>query len=157
MTTSPRSCVWLVTHAISAPGPATIGAVAANEPVSSTKLSGTTTVEGMASIIDPGLRAKVADLCLDYGMQRVQRSAYAGRLARGRADELLLKAKRLAGTRQIDLRLFPICDHDLQQSRSLLQVEPSAGSAPSPRTSEPHASARQTLPIGFVRTTRTDE
>ncbi|MHB8577705.1 MAG: CRISPR-associated endonuclease Cas2 [Dehalococcoidia bacterium] len=81
-----------------------------------------------------GLRAKVANACLDYGLQRVQYSAFAGRLSHTRAEELVLRVKKLAGTRQVDLRLFPICDRDLQQALLLKQEAPdeSAGNAPAP-------------------------
>src|SRR4051812_965524 len=63
-----------------------------------------------------GLRAKVANVCLNYGLQRIQYSAFAGRLSRTRAEELVLKVRKLAGSRRVDLRLFPICDKDLQQA-----------------------------------------
>src|SRR5579884_3107062 len=92
-------------------------------------------------IAHDGLRAKVANLCLDYGLQRIQYSAFAGRLSRTRAEELLLKAKRLAGTRQIDLRLFPICDHDLRQALTLSQDEPD------PQQKPQKAAARTPPPV----------
>ena len=48
-------------------------------------------------IPDDGLRTKVADVCLDYGLQRIQFSAFLGPLAPSHQEELLMKVKKKAG------------------------------------------------------------
>ncbi len=50
-------------------------------------------------IADDGTRAKVADCCLDYGLDRIQYSAFAGQLCRTYQEELLLRIKRRVGKR----------------------------------------------------------
>lgn len=57
-------------------------------------------------------RNKVAALCLDYGLDRVQYSAFSGRLSRNLQEELVLKIKRKLGKRPGDIRLIPICAKD---------------------------------------------
>jgi CRISPR-associated protein Cas2 len=61
-------------------------------------------------------RAKVADLCLDYGLQRIQYSAFWGQLPRTLQEELLLKIKRVLRHQQADVRLIPICERDWAQA-----------------------------------------
>lgn len=63
-------------------------------------------------IVHDGTRAKVADLCLDYGLDRVQYSAFQGKLRRTHQEELMLKIKQKLGKREGDVRLIPICDKD---------------------------------------------
>jgi CRISPR-associated protein Cas2 len=63
-------------------------------------------------IPDDRARSKVADLCLDYGLERVQYSAFQGKLRRTHQEELVLKMKKRLGKKQGDIRLLPICDKD---------------------------------------------
>ena len=63
-------------------------------------------------IPDNRVRTKVADICLDYGLQRIQFSAFLGELNRNRQEELLLKIRRKVGKRDANVRLFAIGDKD---------------------------------------------
>lgn len=63
-------------------------------------------------IVHDGTRAKIADLCLDYGLDRVQYSAFEGDLRRTHQEELILKIKKIMGKREGDVRLIPICEKD---------------------------------------------
>ena len=65
-------------------------------------------------IPDDKVRPKVADICLDYGLQRIQYSAFLGVLHRNLQEELMLKVKRRMGKKAGNVRLYPICDKDLQ-------------------------------------------
>jgi CRISPR-associated protein Cas2 len=58
------------------------------------------------------VRSKVADFCLDYGLERIQFSAFLGDLARTYQEELLIKIKKQLGRRAGNVQLFPICDKD---------------------------------------------
>jgi CRISPR-associated protein Cas2 len=62
-------------------------------------------------------RAKVADLCLDYGLQRIQYSAFTGNIPRTLQEELLLKIKRVLRNRDADVRVIPICERDWAQAK----------------------------------------
>lgn len=55
-----------------------------------------------------GTRVKVADLCLDYGLDRIQYSAFAGELSRTHQEELLLKIKRRVGKQPIKVHIIPV-------------------------------------------------
>jgi CRISPR-associated protein Cas2 len=57
-------------------------------------------------------RNKIADLCLDYGLDRVQYSSFEGQLRRTHQEELMLKIKKKLGRRAGDVRLIPICEKD---------------------------------------------
>lgn len=61
-----------------------------------------------------GTRNKIADLCLDYGLDRIQYSSFSGVLSRTHQEELLLKMKKKLGKREGDIRLIPICQKDWQ-------------------------------------------
>lgn len=52
-----------------------------------------------------GVRAKVADACLDYGLDRIQYSAYIGRLSRNHQEEMMMRIDALItkGTAKVQL------------------------------------------------------
>jgi len=54
------------------------------------------------------LRTKVADACLDYGLERIQYSAFLGELSSTHQRELLLKIKRQIGKHEANIQLFPL-------------------------------------------------
>jgi len=58
------------------------------------------------------VRSKVADACLDYGLDRIQFSAFLGDLARTHQEELLLTIKKHLGRRAGNVQLFAICEKD---------------------------------------------
>ena len=64
-----------------------------------------------------GTRTKIADICLDYGLDRIQYSAFLGTLMRTHQEELMLKIKRQLGKREGNIQLFPICGKDWTQRK----------------------------------------
>jgi CRISPR-associated protein Cas2 len=60
------------------------------------------------------LRNKVADICQDYGLKRIQFSAFMGEINHNRREELLQRLKREIGKKQSNVQLFPICDKDMK-------------------------------------------
>jgi CRISPR-associated protein Cas2 len=74
-------------------------------------------------IPDDRARNKVADLCLDYGLERVQYSAFQGELRRTHQEELVLKMKKRLGKKQGDIRLLPICDKDWSARLEIINGE----------------------------------
>jgi len=62
-------------------------------------------------IPDDRARTKVADVCLDYGLQRIQYSAFMGQLSRTHQEELLLKIKKKLGRKPGNVQLFPLDEH----------------------------------------------
>ncbi len=55
-------------------------------------------------------RIKIADACLDYGLDRIQYSAFSGLLARTHQEELMLKIRMLLDDTPGKIYLFPIDD-----------------------------------------------
>lgn len=67
------------------------------------------------------VRAKVADACLDYGLSRIQYSAFFGEISANHLEELLQRIRRLAGCGDLRLEVFPVCAKDLKLRRTLVQ------------------------------------
>jgi CRISPR-associated protein Cas2 len=65
-------------------------------------------------ISDDARRTKVADVCLDYGLDRIQYSAFLGNLSASLQDELMLKLKKTLGRKAGNIQLFPLCARDWQ-------------------------------------------
>ena len=68
-------------------------------------------------IPDDRARGKVADACLDYGLDRLQYSAFAGDISRNLQEELFKKVTKLLGKRPGNIQLIPICATDWGQRR----------------------------------------
>ncbi|MCB0047786.1 MAG: CRISPR-associated endonuclease Cas2 [Caldilineaceae bacterium] len=63
-------------------------------------------------IPDDRTRGKIADFCLDYGLDRIQYSAFLGRLSANHQEELMLKLEQRMGATPGKIDLFPICRQD---------------------------------------------
>lgn len=63
-------------------------------------------------IPDDRVRSKVADACLDYGLDRLQFSAFQGDISRNLQSELFKKARALLGKHPGNVQLIPICETD---------------------------------------------
>ncbi len=75
-------------------------------------------------IPDDRIRARVADACLDYGLQRVQWSAFVGELNQTYQRELLLKIRAVVGRKVANVRLLPINEAMWQQQQVIEQGDP---------------------------------
>ncbi len=62
-------------------------------------------------------RNKVAKFCKEYGLYRVQKSAFLGDLNRNQFDELLLKCKEMVNEETDAVYLFPMCNEDFSKVR----------------------------------------
>jgi CRISPR-associated protein Cas2 len=65
------------------------------------------------------IRSKVADICLDYGLARIQYSAFLGEMNHNRQEEILQKIRRRVGKHAANVQLFPICEKDLGLRKEL--------------------------------------
>ena len=75
-------------------------------------------------IPDDGIRTKVADACLDYGLDRIQYSAFLGQLSTTHQEELMLKIEKKLGGRSGKVSLIPICERDWS---ARLEIDQDAG------------------------------
>ena len=73
-------------------------------------------------IAHDGVRTKVADACLDYGLERIQYSAFFGELSHIHQRELLLKIKRRIGKHSANVQLFPL-DEKSWSGRRVIERE----------------------------------
>ncbi|PKO20604.1 MAG: CRISPR-associated endonuclease Cas2 [Chloroflexi bacterium HGW-Chloroflexi-1] len=70
-----------------------------------------------------GTRTKVADCCLDYGLDRIQYSAFTGQLSRTHQEELALRIKRRVSKRAAKVYMVPISADDWARRVVLEQEE----------------------------------
>lgn len=63
-------------------------------------------------IVEDKARAKVADACLDYGLDRIQYSVFAGQLSRNHQEELMLCLDDLLVDCHANVQLIPISERD---------------------------------------------
>ena len=71
-------------------------------------------------------RTRVADACLDYGLERVQWSAFAGELTTTFQRELLLKIRTILERKAAKVLLLPIDAVMWAQHREITQGDPDA-------------------------------
>lgn len=66
-------------------------------------------------IVENRIRNKVAKICKNYGLYRVQKSAFLGDLNKNEIDELVLQCKELADREKDSVYVFPMCDEDFRK------------------------------------------
>lgn len=69
----------------------------------------------MYDIVEDKVRAKVADACLDYGLDRVQYSVFVGKLSRNHQEELMLCIDDLMLETCGNVKLIPISEREWQR------------------------------------------
>ena len=74
-------------------------------------------------IPDDGKRTKIADACLDYGLDRIQFSAFMGNLQPTHQEELMLKIQKVLDKQAGNVQLFAVCDKDWAARRVLIVKE----------------------------------
>jgi len=72
-------------------------------------------------IVHDGTRQKVADACLDYGLLRLQYSAFVGNLSRTHQRALFSEIERRAKGRTANVQLFPLDEPTWTARRVLMQ------------------------------------
>lgn len=72
-------------------------------------------------IVDDRKRTKIADACLDYGLDRIQYSAFLGWLLPSQQDELFLKLKKILGRKEGNIQMFFISPEDWRKRRIIVQ------------------------------------
>lgn len=74
-------------------------------------------------IADDRRRAKAADVCKDFGLARIQYSAFYGEISHARQGELFQKLRRALRESDHRIHLFPLCEKDRRLIRLLAQGE----------------------------------
>lgn len=71
-------------------------------------------------IEDDRIRLRVAEACKDYGLTRIQFSAFRGLLSRNRRDELWLRLSTELGDEPGRILIQPLCEKDAGEARTIL-------------------------------------
>jgi CRISPR-associated protein Cas2 len=74
-------------------------------------------------IVPDGVRTKVADACLDYGLERVQYSAFLGELSRTHLRELWVQVEKRIGKNHARVHLYPLDEQCWSGRRVLEQMQ----------------------------------
>ena len=61
------------------------------------------------------VRTRVSNICLDYGLRRIQFSAFFGKLNRNLRQELALRVREEIGYESARVRIIPVCEEDLRE------------------------------------------
>lgn len=72
-------------------------------------------------IVDDKVRARVAKACKQYGLERVQKSVFLGKLKSSRFDELGENCLSLINEDEDSVYLFPFCQEDFRRVKVLGQ------------------------------------
>jgi CRISPR-associated protein Cas2 len=72
-------------------------------------------------IVDDKQRTRVAKECKKYGLERVQKSVFLGRLESNRFDEIAEKCRELIDEETDSVYVFPFCQEDFRRIRVLGQ------------------------------------
>jgi len=72
-------------------------------------------------IVNDRQRSKVADACLDYGLDRIQFSAFSGVLSRTHQEELMLRIVHIIADGAASIHLYPIDEKAWQKRLTLEQ------------------------------------
>ena len=72
-------------------------------------------------IPDDRKRTKIADACLDYGLDRIQYSAFLGPLLPTHQDEIMLNIKNILGKKPGSIHLYPLGADEWRKRRTIVQ------------------------------------
>ena len=61
-------------------------------------------------ITDDNLRLRVAETLKDYGLSRIQYSAFIGALKRNKLNSLIVDLRKLIGDAVENVQIYPLCD-----------------------------------------------
>lgn len=67
-------------------------------------------------IRDDRLRTRVSEACLDYGLERIQYSAFQGQLSRNKRQELFLRLKVILEDNAGKVLVQPVCEKDVREA-----------------------------------------
>lgn len=71
-------------------------------------------------IADDRVRGRVASACKDYGLERIQYSAFRGSLDTSRRKELATRLADTLGHEIGRILVLPVCERDAQAKRELI-------------------------------------
>jgi CRISPR-associated protein Cas2 len=73
-------------------------------------------------IVDDLVRIRVANACKDYGLERIQYSAFSGSLDATRRNELATRLVDTLGTGTGKILVLPVCEKDVRATREVVNA-----------------------------------
>ena len=73
-------------------------------------------------IVETKKRTKVSNACKGYGLYRVQKSVFLGKLNKNQIDELALRCIDIIDEEKDSLYIFPLCEDDFKKVKLLGQA-----------------------------------
>ena len=67
------------------------------------------------------IRNRVAEICKDYGLERIQFSGFSGKLGRNKREELFLKITHAIYEGYGKVLILPLCEKDLRETKEFVQ------------------------------------
>jgi len=71
-------------------------------------------------IPDDKIRNKVGEACKDYGLERIQYSAFLGDINHNRRGELKQRLRRTLGKHEGNIQIYPLCDKDIRLKTEII-------------------------------------
>ncbi|MCR4428821.1 MAG: CRISPR-associated endonuclease Cas2 [Caldiserica bacterium] len=68
------------------------------------------------------IRNRLAGICKDFGLKRIQFSAFCGDLSFSKREELFLRLKKAAGNKEANIHLYSLCERDLNLARRHINI-----------------------------------
>lgn len=65
-------------------------------------------------IANDKVRTKVGEACKDYGLERIQYSAFLGDINHNRRGELRQRLRRTLGEYDGNIQMYPLCEKDIR-------------------------------------------
>jgi len=73
-------------------------------------------------IVDDKKRMRISKACKGYGLYRVQKSVFLGRLNNNQIDELAMRCEDIIEEEKDSVYIFPLCDDDFKKVKLLGQA-----------------------------------
>ncbi|MGQ9472366.1 MAG: CRISPR-associated endonuclease Cas2 [Candidatus Aminicenantales bacterium] len=71
-------------------------------------------------IEDDRVRLRISEICKDYGLERIQYSAFAGNLNKNKREELFLKLSKTIGNQVGKIIIQPLCEKDVRDQKIIV-------------------------------------
>lgn len=69
------------------------------------------------------IRTRVAEICKDYGLERIQFSGFSGKLGKNKREELFLKITHAIHEGSGKVLILPLCEKDFKGIREFTHIE----------------------------------
>lgn len=73
-------------------------------------------------IPDDKIRNKIGEACKDYGLIRIQYSAFLGNINYNRREELRQRLQRTLGKKKGNIQIYPMCDKDFKLKKVIINA-----------------------------------